>query len=176
LKTHGTTDALCVGDRIEVLRDITEEKRKMNVWWMAAIATIEKPGGDGRLAKVVYEAQHGYWCTSSSVCFRNIGDLETIYFWGRNERHLWRHVESVSSDSSESSILRARGTSANGEDPEFRHVRREPAIYEQLVSRVHELEHQVQELLSRRVGSLTSAELQAARPMAFARHRVGLKL
>jgi hypothetical protein len=41
---------------------------------------------------------------------------------------------------------------------------------------VHELEHQVQELLSHRVGSLTSAELQAARPLAFLRHRVGLEL
>jgi hypothetical protein len=30
--------------------------------------------------------------------------------------------------------------------------------------------------LFHRVGSLTSAELQAARPLAFARHRVGLEL
>jgi hypothetical protein len=169
-------DALHAGDRIEVLWDITEGKRKTSVWWTAAIATIGRPGGDGRIAKVAYDAQHGYSCTSSSVCFRNVRDLETIYRGGRKERHLWRRVESVSSDSSESSIPRVRGTSTNGEDIGSHHVGREPARYEQLASRVHGLEHQVQELLSHRVGSLTSAELQAARPLAFARHRVGLEL
>jgi hypothetical protein len=41
---------------------------------------------------------------------------------------------------------------------------------------VKELENQVNELISHGVGSVTSAELRGARPLAFSRHKVGLEL
>jgi hypothetical protein len=108
-----SVNALYTGGRVEVLWDITEGTRKKRVWWTASIATIGRPGGDGRLAKLDYEAQHGYASTSSCVCFRNMRDLETIYRGGRKERHLWHHLDPVSSDSVESSVPRVRDTTAN---------------------------------------------------------------
>jgi hypothetical protein len=56
-------EALYAGGSVEVLWDITEGTRKTRVCWTAAIANIGRPGGDGRLAKLVYEAHHGYACT-----------------------------------------------------------------------------------------------------------------
>jgi hypothetical protein len=41
---------------------------------------------------------------------------------------------------------------------------------------VQELENQVHVLISHGVGSITSAELRVARPLAFSRHKVGLEL
>jgi hypothetical protein len=90
-------------------------------------------------SKIVYEAQHGYACTSSGVCSRSMSDFETIYPGGRKERHIWRHEESVSSDSVDSSVPRVRGTSDNVEELDFRRSGRAPARYEQLLSLVQEL-------------------------------------
>jgi hypothetical protein len=162
-------DALRVGTRVDILWDLTKGRRKMNVWWGASIISIRSRGAKSRSATVQYEAQHGYETTASNVCFKTERDLVTIELGGKREGHLWRCVDTTSSqmDGTPSisilpSTVRQPCASHNsdlGSSPEGREL----GQYGSLALRVGELEWLFQRRVPHNAGSFVARETDSER-------------
>jgi hypothetical protein len=161
---------------------VTKGRSKTSVWWGAAIISIGKRGAKSRSATVQYKARHGYEATASNVCFKTERELVTIESGGKRERHLWRCVDTTSSQiggtpsvSILQSTVRQLSASHNsdvGSSPE----RCELGQYRSLALRVGELEWLFQRRAPHNAGSFCARETDSERPLAFLRHKVGMEL
>jgi hypothetical protein len=90
-------EALRAGTLVAIPWDVTKGRRKTSVWWSAVIISIASRSAKSRSATVQYEAQHEYKNTASKVCFNTGREFVTIESGGKLLQHLWRCVDTSSS-------------------------------------------------------------------------------
>jgi len=180
-------DALSLkqGARIEVLWEVTQSGRKSNVWWAAEVFELEngREGVDARpRASIKYDAMLGHESTESSVVFLPNQRLQCATETS-SKPHIWRLIDQSSTEQ----------PASDDRSSTSRHVsRREAPMHVQVPSdRIHDgpgldtiarldsLEKVVagiQAVTSMHIRYQLNWEAAAARPLHFARHKLGIAL